>query len=902
MRGYQGIRTHLPPRPIADTATRPSQRYHRDQCTEQQWKRLQQLFHTFQQAGRVCRSLHHTVQGGGVDHPPTRTGQQTLHAFAASAQRGEQATTGTMRPTDRQSAADWSFHYRPAEVGEITFDVSTMTPTSACPPQGTWTATVRHGQATIAQHPRPRHGKKLKPSKTDITIDAAQLQGLLARGATLPAIAAACERQTDSSMPFSKALSAGLGLATGATTWWGATALTWDQHFQNFVSPAVEEEELGSLNFQQALGSIGENTIICIDDFREEQRKAIMLALQDTSATSWLMFSIKGRTATPTRKILSAISTHLDTLLPGQMGASTEESWRTGDTRVVKFPNSVMTSLWAGGKAEHLDDEAWTAAWTLHDRHTPPITQLSPAGQLYWRHRQDGAYVDWKGVLAACDGSVQATMGAGAILRSPTGVMETQVCRVGGDPSSFRAEASAMYQAVYNADRAVPLAILTDSMNVIQALQAWDHAEFLRDMTWQRNADILTQILLAINLQMSPITIVKVKSHRGCEMNEQADALADMAATLPAEGEEDCIDTMFVPGPPDSAITYQWIPDGEEEMMRTADHRIVLRRWDAVDRQITTQQERQKDTFACQLMTQEGWGQELWQQSRRGKQWTETEERRWLQMVGRVFPVNTYLRRIDKHPSGDCSWCGKGVQETLAHFQCGCPQFEKNRTAAHHLIARAVVASLKDLNLANWTFFYETEIKDLPFKFDWTSPAEERQQMTRRPDGVVWNPVLGKVIFLEFTRAMDNPKNMALACATKGRQYLVPMRAAQRANLLYTVSTSPMIFGVRGTVLMTEAAEGLKDLKLTGAQLKRVLASGVRAAITAASEMCSARFAALRSLPASPRGRDGKKIKTVIPQKPAIARPWRSDRGWTKTTVLSRSGEGRTPALSSITH
>ena len=119
-------------------------------------------------------------------------------------------------------------------------------------------------------------------------------------------------------------------------------------------------------------------------------------------------------------------------------------------------------------------------------------------------------------------------------------------------------------------------------------------------------------------------------------------------------------------------------------------------------------------------------------------------------MVGRVFPVNTYLRRIDKHPSGDCSWCGKGVQETLAHFQCCCQQFEKNRTAAHHLIARAVVASLKDLNLANWTFFYETEIKDLPFKFDWTSPAEERRQMARRPDGVAWNPVLGKVIFLEF--------------------------------------------------------------------------------------------------------------------------------------------------------
>ena len=116
-------------------------------------------------------------------------------------------------------------------------------------------------------------------------------------------------------------------------------------------------------------------------------------------------------------------------------------------------------------------------------------------------------------------------------------------------------------------------------------------------------------------------------------------------------------------------------------------------------------------------------------------------------MVGRVFPVNTYLRRIDKHATGDCSWCGKGVKETLAHFQCGCPQFADNRTAAHHLIARAVVASLKDQRLANWTFFYETEIRDLPFQFKWASKFDERKQMERRPDGVAWNPVLGKVIF-----------------------------------------------------------------------------------------------------------------------------------------------------------
>lgn len=50
-------------------------------------------------------------------------------------------------------------------------------------------------------------------------------------------------------------------------------------------------------------------------------------------------------------------------------------------------------------------------------------------------------------------------------------------------------------------------------MNVITALQAWDRADFVREMEWQRNANIITKILTAINTRAGPITIVKVKSH-----------------------------------------------------------------------------------------------------------------------------------------------------------------------------------------------------------------------------------------------------------------------------------------------------------------------------------------------------------------------------------------------------
>eukprot|EP00961_Rhodomonas_salina_P192803 2601722-Rhodomonas_salina.1 len=53
--------------------------------------------------------------------------------------------------------------------------------------------------------------------------------------------------------------------------------------------------------------------------------------------------------------------------------------------------------------------------------------------------------------------------------------------------------------------------LFTDLMNVINALQAWSRHEFLRDMTRQLNADIMNDLLLAINDRSAQLHIVKVK-------------------------------------------------------------------------------------------------------------------------------------------------------------------------------------------------------------------------------------------------------------------------------------------------------------------------------------------------------------------------------------------------------
>ena len=161
--------------------------------------------------------------------------------------------------------------------------------------------------------------------------------------------------------------------------------------------------------------------------------------------------------------------------------------------------------------------------------------------------------------------------------------------------------------------------------------------------------------------------------------------------------------------------------------------------------------------------------------------------------------------------------------------------------------------------------------------------------MKRRPDGVAFNEMEGTVVFLEFTRAMDNPDNIKEALARKGRQYATAMRALERAQRrsatkhstpIRVVTTAPLIFGVRGTVLINEARAALMPIGLTEGQLKRVLAAGVRAAITAASEMCTARSEALKSLPKAPRGPNGRRVKVIIKPKPMKPAPWRGDRGW----------------------
>ena len=904
IRGYRGVRSQLPPTAMRDQTHRPSTRICRAQCSPYQWDQLKPHRTRLHAALNILPAVPLPAPGAHAAPHALSTGQQSLHTYGSTQPTlGDTTTNPRFQPINLQSEQPWARRQRlPAST--LTFDTSTMDPTPLCLPQGSWTAEARHGQAWLLCHPRPfsKHLRSVKPLETDATLDAALLPYLLEKGASLRDIADAChaKREVDNVrygphlLAWQKCATMRLGVISGASTLWGCDALTLDPHFKDFISPLPSDVLLGSLPLAESLLALTTmqrsslKSLILLDNFSALEQTQIVASLPYHD--SWVVISSAATRQGPIQTALRSIGRHLDTLIPGQKLLSKDCAWSTGDINWAQLGSSQ--AVWGGGTdlSASTDHDLWEAVWSPEPIQGCELEDVSEAASDYWKRRQDGAYLEASGNVAACDGSAGGVMGAGAVILEPDGIITTHKVQVLGECSSFRAEAAALHLTLCHADIAVELTIMTDSMNVINALQAWNRVDFMRDMNMQLNADILQKILRQLNRRRAPTKIVKVKSHRGCFLNELADDAAAAAAQDPDS------DSIFPALPQGPCITFSWSDEdkwGKPTEESTTDIKKVFKKWKTVTDALNILNARIGQTNAGLFLTRPNLGQHLLAKSRRVRSWTVTEDRRWMQLVARVFPVYSYLRRIDKHPTGDCPWCGTAatsgtpeVRETITHFMSVCPHFAEHRIAAHHAICRATMAAIREAAEPGWVFYYEVPINLLPFDFTWPSPEAAEEGNARRPDGVAWNSASKKLYFLEFTRCMDHEHTMLAALAAKRTQYVKEMaalRCAQRAlpreNRLTTIETLPFIFGARGAVRYSEAICSLNALGTPQKKHDTVLAAGVRAAITSCSDMCSARFAELKKLPGKARLPNGRLQRTIIPPKPTQLPTWRSDRG-----------------------
>ena len=146
-----------------------------------------------------------------------------------------------------------------------------------------------------------------------------------------------------------------------------------------------------------------------------------------------------------------------------------------------------------------------------------------------------------------------------------------------------------------------------------------EHGGIFKDMKWQKNHDIITQILTAINERRAPTRIVKVTSHRGVALNEMADADAGAAADA---SPEDMDSRYAAPPPDDTSMIFTWL-DGKKEVVLATDQRIVIKRMTRISQEQNEEAVLRAATMGGTFMLKGGWGHHLLHASRVIRPWTD---------------------------------------------------------------------------------------------------------------------------------------------------------------------------------------------------------------------------------------------------------------------------------------
>ena len=150
-------------------------------------------------------------------------------------------------------------------------------------------------------------------------------------------------------------------------------------------------------------------------------------------------------------------------------------------------------------------------------------------------------------------------------------------------------------------------------MNVIFALQAFRSREFARDITRQKNADIIARILTKVNARTAPTHVVKVKSHWGVHLNELADRAADEAAGADAK---DGVQWDYEMDIDRGGMLWSWPtpaqdPTHPDEIKSSSTPREVLKQW-----QVTAEKQMARDvqttgTLGGTFLVTDYWGHHL---------------------------------------------------------------------------------------------------------------------------------------------------------------------------------------------------------------------------------------------------------------------------------------------------
>ena len=150
---------------------------------------------------------------------------------------------------------------------------------------------------------------------------------------------------------------------------------------------------------------------------------------------------------------------------------------------------------------------------------------------------------------------------------------------------------------------------------------------------------------------------------------------------------------------------------------------------------------------------------------------TPAEYRTWLQCMMGIYPIQSYLHRINRAASPSCQpeHCMSSADDTLTHFACVCPKYREARTSAHNQIRRVVTSFLRRVVGPRWVLHEETRlartgliIRPIPAELPDADPSAPRpvdalpasRDLGRwQPDWILVSKSLRRIAIVEIGRA-----------------------------------------------------------------------------------------------------------------------------------------------------
>ena len=744
----------------------------------------------------------------------------------------------------------------PPLPSRIVIDVSHHHPKKLPAPVG-WEVIQRNGRVWIAE----QNNRVAK-------MDAAQYHMLLATSGNqnvpkapteqlLSCISDSCRAQSTADLEFfvhwSRHLLASIQKITKSELLIGASAVTYNPHFHYFSSPYLPDVHLGAVTEWPQVPAL-----LIIDSFAPHLRRQLLEKAMIHNQVVWILRQHKGNPDDPDLAILNKTARLYAELPKKSLILHQTDCWEVAAWDVKQ--SSCSTQLWQLRSQitmrqqdpellpttvqQHLNcDKTQRYAFHWYDGEAPPNLLL------YQKHQQDALRHSWDGLIAGTDGSVDERterMGAGYVLGADPAPTLTFFARVGGPLATTRAEAASLLQLLLDVrasdNHNVNLLVFVDCLVVLDILSKWGRNDFYPEPKEIVHFDVICPLLHVLRHWTGNVTLVKIKSHTGCLMNERADELAELGRKT--EGPEIC------PGPQKygsfwlrtrQAVRELAESSGKPLPRDSAPNRSLLEKTAASN---TLRAVKKRSTVFVTDLLHHKEGATV---SKIIQRCAPAEYRIWLKCMTGTYPVQTYLNRIGVAKSPICLHCPEAVPESLTHFACVCPKFREARTSAHNQVRDVITSFLRKHVGPAWKVYEETPMAKTGLVLRPTDHATIEQIGRRQPDWLLVSTEFKRIAIPDLCRPSDVlPIQIPTAAKRKQHAYSPLVEAlSYYTEQGWIVHIFPWVVGIRGMIDPVYVESLLKFIGIQRKLWKVAVERSVLASVRAFHYLHKVRFGGL---------------------------------------------------------